>query len=264
MTNLAKFPDLDHVPYPYAGSIAIDIGDLLFVSSGYAVPASSLTGTGSQAGDASLYVPAFAGVARERKLPTDAAGHVDVTPFWVGDVPCPATVWSVGDLVTVAETTGNSGLLDQQVQQTSDTAVAIGVCVADSGGVAATTVRVFLQSRLTPMSISGLGALFSEGLTLGDGGNVVVGSTLGTRIATAVTQKLGFFGASPVAQPAGSAEAAITNSTGGTANGTMAAVSATNSSDQSGVINKNFTELWTLLGAMRTALVSLGLMKGSA
>lgn len=264
MTNLAKFPDLDHVPYPYAGSLAVDIGDLLFLSSGYAVPASGLTGTGSQAGDASAYVPEFAGVARERKLTTDSAGYIDVTPFWVGDVPCPSAVWRVGDLVTVTENTGNTGLLDQEVQQTSDTAVAIGVCVADSGGVAVTTVRVFLQSRVTPMSLSGLGALFSEGLTLGDGGNVVVGSTLGTRVATAGSQKLGFFGASPVVQPSGTTEGAITNSTGGTANGTMAAVSATNSSDQSGVINKNFTELWTLQNAIRTALVSLGLMKGSA
>lgn len=264
MTNLAKFPDLDHVPYPYAGSIAVDIGDLLFVSSGYAVPATSLTGTGSQSGDATAYAPDFAGVARERKLSTDAAGYIDVTPFWVGDVPCPATVWSVGDLVTVAENSGNTGLLSQQVQVTSDTSVAIGVCVADSAGASATTVRVFLQSRVTPMSLSGLGALFSEGLTVGDGGNLVVGSTLGSKIATAGTQKLGFFGASPVAQPSGAAEGAITNSTGGTANGTMAAVGATNSGDQSGVINKNLTELWTLLNAMRSALVSLGLMKGSA
>jgi hypothetical protein len=264
MTNLAKFPDLDHVPYPYAGATAIDIGDLVFVSDGNLVPATSLTGTGSQAGDATAFVPSFAGVARERKSATDIAGHIDVTPFWLGDVPCVATTWNVGDLVTVVENGSNNGLLSQQVQQTADTAVAIGICVRDSGGVAATTVRVLLQSRVTPLSISGLGSLFSEGLTLGNGGNVVVGATTGSMIGTAAAQKLGFFGATPVSQPAGASEAAITNNTGGTANGSMAAITATNSTDQSAAINKNLTELWTLLNAMRTALVNLGLLKGSA
>ena len=264
MTNLAKFPDLDHVPYPYGGATAIDIGDLVFVSDGKLVPATSLTGTGSQAGDATAFVPSFAGVARERKSATDLAGHVDVTPFWLGDVPCVATVWNVGDLVTVVENIGNNGLLSQQVQRTSDTSVAIGVCVRDSGGVAATTVRVFLQSRVTPLALSGLGSLFSEGLTIGDGGGVTVGTTAGSKIGTAAAQKLGFFGATPVSQPAGASEAAIANNTGGTANGSMAAVAATNGSDQSAVINKNFTELWTLLNSLRTALMSLGLLKGSA
>jgi hypothetical protein len=264
MTNLAKFPELDHVPYPYAGSIAIDIGDLVFQQSGSLVPASSLTGQGSQAADATAYVPSFAGVARERKLTTDIAGWIDVTPFWVGDVPCPATVWQVGDLVTVAENEGGTGLQDQVLHATSDTAVAIGVCVQDSGGLATTTVRVFLESRVTPLSLSGLGALFSEGLTLGDGGNVSVGSTTGSKIGVSASQKLGFFDATPVAQPSGASQGTVTNSTGGTANGTMAAVGATNSADQSATINKNFTELWTLQNAIRAALVNLGLMKGSA
>jgi hypothetical protein len=264
MTNLAKFPELDHVPYPYAGSIAIDIGDLVFQQSDFAVPATSLTGTGSETSDATAYVPSFAGVARERKLATDLAGSIDVTPFWVGDVPCPATVWHVGALVTMSENTGNTGLLSQQVQATTDTATAIGVCVQDSQGVATTTVRVFLQSRVTPISLSALGALFSEGLTLGDGGNVTLGTATGSKLGTAASQKLAFFNATPVAQPAGASQAAVTNSTGGTPNGTMAAVTATNSSDQSAVINKNFSELYTLLTAMRSALVTLGLIKGSS
>lgn len=38
-------------------------------------------------------------------------------------------------------------------------------------------------------------------VTLGDGNNIAVGSTTGTQIATATTQKLGFFGHSPAVQP---------------------------------------------------------------
>lgn len=38
--------------------------------------------------------------------------------------------------------------------------------------------------------------------SLYDGANIAVGSTTGTQIGTASTQKLGFFGATPVVQPA--------------------------------------------------------------
>lgn len=41
-------------------------------------------------------------------------------------------------------------------------------------------------------------------LTMVDGKNIIVGSTTGTQIATATTQKIGFFGKTPVVQEAGS------------------------------------------------------------
>ena len=42
----------------------------------------------------------------------------------------------------------------------------------------------------------------ASALTILDGNNIIVGSTTGTQIATATTQKLGFWGATPVVQPA--------------------------------------------------------------
>jgi hypothetical protein len=59
-------------------------------------------------------------------------------------------------------------------------------------------------------------------------------------------------------------QAAITNSTGGTIGTTLAACTATNSSDQSGTINSNFASLWNQLNAIRTALIADGMIKGSA
>jgi hypothetical protein len=44
-------------------------------------------------------------------------------------------------------------------------------------------------------------------ITVSDGGNLVVGSTTGTKVATSSTQKLGFFGVNPVVQPAAIADA---------------------------------------------------------
>jgi hypothetical protein len=44
-------------------------------------------------------------------------------------------------------------------------------------------------------------------ITVSDGGNVVLGTTTGTKIGTATTQKLGFYNATPVVQPAAVADA---------------------------------------------------------
>lgn len=57
--------------------------------------------------------------------------------------------------------------------------------------------------------------------TLRDGHNFVLGSTTGTKLGTATTEKLGLWNVTPVIQPAGALQAAITNSTGGTQDGTL-------------------------------------------
>lgn len=67
-------------------------------------------------------------------------------------------------------------------------------------------------------------------------GTQVRNTAAGYKIGTAATQKVGFFGATPVVQPSGAAQAAAT--------------------DAATVI--------TLANAMRTALVNLGIIKGAA
>jgi len=55
-------------------------------------------------------------------------------------------------------------------------------------------------------------------ITISDGGNVVLGTTTGTKIGTATSQKIGFYDATPVVQPTtGVAEAAFVQNSGGTA-----------------------------------------------
>jgi hypothetical protein len=99
--------------------------------------------------------------------------------------------------------------------------------------------------------------------TFDDAKNIVVGSTTGTKIGTATGQKLGFWNVAPVIQPAAALQAAITNSTGGTQNGTLVDVTTLGLADPA-KCNDNFTDIYALLDAMRTALVATGIMKGSA
>lgn len=44
-------------------------------------------------------------------------------------------------------------------------------------------------------------------LQVADAGNITVGTTTGTKIGTATTQKIGFYNATPVVQPAAVANA---------------------------------------------------------
>lgn len=74
-------------------------------------------------------------------------------------------------------------------------------------------------------------------------------------------EKLGFLGATPVVQPASADQAAITDSSSGTADGTVAAISGSGADAD---INNNFAEVVTLLNQIRGDLVTLGLIKGSA
>ncbi|MES2531937.1 MAG: hypothetical protein V4636_12945 [Pseudomonadota bacterium] len=85
--------------------------------------------------------------------------------------------------------------------------------------------------------------------TLVDGLNIAVNATTGTKLGTATSQKLGFWNATPVIQPAGAAQAAPA------AYGT--GVFGLDS-------DANMLALYNLVVAMRTALVDSGLMKGAA
>ena len=95
----------------------------------------------------------------------------------------------------------------------------------------------------------------------------VVAGASGTSDRTQTTEiqvlgnKIGLFGVTPVIQPAAANQAALTNSTTGSYDGTLADVGVVFSQ---AVINNNFTDVYTLLTEIRTALVNVGIIKGSA
>jgi hypothetical protein len=63
--------------------------------------------------------------------------------------------------------------------------------------------------RITSAGLVGIGGVTAPSslLHLADAGNITVGTTTGTKIGTATTQKLGFYNATPVVQPAAVADA---------------------------------------------------------
>jgi hypothetical protein len=158
----------------------------------------------------------------------------------------------------------------------------------DVPGTLDVTGAVALDSTLT---VAGA-ATFNGSVTMGDADDIILATGTGTKIGTAVGQKLAFYNATPVVQPAAAAQAAaaaqtqdaVTDSTGGSVSTTLAAITApaadattSLTADMTAVknalasiaaqlakIKTDVTNIKTLQDAERTALVNLGLIKGAA
>lgn len=121
---------------------------------------------------------------------------------------------------------------------------------------------LYATGGASPLDLNG-GALTTGTVTVTDTSNIVLSTGTGTKLGTATGQKLGFWNATPIIQPAAAAQAALTDSTGGTANGTLVDVTTTAVADPA-KINDNFADVVALVNALRTALVNAGIIKGSA
>ncbi len=128
-----------------------------------------------------------------------------------------------------------------------------GALTVDAGGLTVT---------LGGLTVSAGGITLAAGnVALSDAVNLTAGSSTGTKFATAASQKLGWWNATPIVQPSGSAQAALTNSTGASP---ITTINDAGGSYTQATLNNNFSSIVNLLNAIRTALVAAGLMKGSA
>lgn len=124
--------------------------------------------------------------------------------------------------------------------------------VSDTAAIAGSKVAPdFAAQNVVTTGTLGAGATTLGGsLTLGDN-NIVAGTTTGVKVGTAITQKLGFYNATPIVQPAGAAQAAVVT---------------TGATDVSpfGYTEAQANAIVALVNEMRSTLVNLGLMKGAA
>jgi len=106
------------------------------------------------------------------------------------------------------------------------------------------------------------------GGTLDDGANVAVGTGTGTKIGAAVSQKLGFWGVTPVVQPSGADQAAVTL---GNADGEISGLTISDPPTRAEVqalrdkceeLADDLRSLSALIHSLRKAIVVEGLIKG--
>ena len=95
--------------------------------------------------------------------------------------------------------------------------------------------------------------IFSRDVQFQDGRNIQLATGTGTRIGTATGQKLSFWNVTPVIQPAAAAQAAYE----------LTSIVGADTVSQVGV-NANLTDIRTLLNRLRTDLIAVGVIKGSA
>jgi hypothetical protein len=91
------------------------------------------------------------------------------------------------------------------------------------------------------------------------------GETDGTTLGQSTTDKISFYNVTPIAQRTNANQAALTDSTGGTASTTFAAITAGASYAQADMVAvKNaLAQVVLSFNELRTSLVNLGLIKGS-
>jgi hypothetical protein len=109
------------------------------------------------------------------------------------------------------------------------------------------------------------------GLPLGDGTDIATGTVSGTRFGETATQKLSLWGATPIVQPSGAGQAAVSTTIAATSatatNGGWGANTEANFNAIVSNLNNARTDilaLTTLTNALRAAAVASGAIKGSA
>jgi len=110
--------------------------------------------------------------------------------------------------------------------------------------------KEFYRTRFSGSSVASGSNRMSE-LILADGGNVAVGTSVGSKIGTAIGQKLGFHGSTPVIQRTNANQTAV------------AATGATQTTPWGYSTEAQANAIITLINEIRAALVEKGLIKGS-
>lgn len=131
------------------GSLAIDVGDLMYHTGDDAKPASSQADQGTEALNQELFAANFCGVANQKRLSTETtAGTVLVRTDGLWEFPCTSSTFEIGDFVGADEAASGTALEDQSVKAVTDPNLAIGVVVKRYSS-ATTKVLCRLMSRVS-------------------------------------------------------------------------------------------------------------------
>lgn len=167
----------------------------------------------------------------------------------------PATTEDLKDLLVAygLMTTGGATPLNLDGGAlTADSATVTSLSVSGLASFAS-DISISTSGDLTVDGITATDVGISNDLTMGNAGNIVLATTTGTILAVTTGQKLGLWAATPVVQPVGASQAAVTVAAGESSTSTFVA-----SLQSLATANK------TLLNQIRSDLVNIGAIKGSA
>lgn len=169
---------------------------------------------------------------------------------------------------------------------TGDITMNLGKSVALQNAAGNSTIFIY-NNGATGVSVAEVGGALSVlgDFTIADAKNIVLNTTTGTKFGTATTQKLAFYGSTPIVKPSAYTQtystasktvpnptaATLTDSSGGTANTTLEAIGTTysqtavrnNFADLAAMVNKNTADalaLFKVVTALIDDLQALGLV----
>ena len=131
---------------PVATDTVIDIGDLVWLDTDEAKPASALTDQESEAANQEAFHDAFLGVAMQRSADGDTDDIRGATTG-VFEYVTPSGTFELGDLLGVDEAASGTALEDQQIDSVATANLAIGRC-ARRVATNDTKVLVSIQSTI--------------------------------------------------------------------------------------------------------------------
>jgi hypothetical protein len=112
---------------PVDSSTVIEIGDLVFLDTDDAKPASSQGDQGTETANQQLFHDVFAGVAMQAS-PSGETQPIRVATTGVFEFDCLSAALEVGDLMSSDEHSGGTSLLNQTVAKVTTANAAIGRC----------------------------------------------------------------------------------------------------------------------------------------
>ena len=141
-----RYGDTNPVVAAVDAATVIEIGDLVYLDTDDAKPASSQADQGTESGNQTLFSDRFLGVAMQRSRAGDTA-PIRVATTGVFEFDCPGSTHELGELVGTDEASSGTALENQQVAKVSAADCAIAR-VARRSPVASSTVLVDIRSTV--------------------------------------------------------------------------------------------------------------------
>lgn len=195
-------------------------------------------------GGATRYQLTAAGISTQNALDAVTVAITNVLTIGHNSSGTPGVGFGTGMLFTgQSSTTTNQGMARLR---------AIWAVATDASRSSNMTLSVFTTSEVDVLTLAANGIQALQDIVMNDARNIIINATTGTKIGTAVGQKIGFWNATPIVQPSGASQAAV------------AATGSTNVTPFGFTTAAQADAIVTLVNALRTALVNAGLIKGSA
>lgn len=122
-----RYGETNPIVIPVDSATVIEIGDLVYLDTDDAKPASSQADQGTEAGNQALFHNKFAGVAMQRSRSGDVE-PIRVATTGVFELPCSSATFEVGALVGATENGAGNALESQKVKGVAGAHLALGRC----------------------------------------------------------------------------------------------------------------------------------------